>query len=53
MACGFQKPKPGPQDLESHAKSLAWPGFSWPALASLSLQARAGTPLCVKHMLDI
>jgi len=37
MACGFQKSKPRPQVLESHAKSLAWPGFG--------LQAEAGTSL--------
>jgi hypothetical protein len=44
-AHSFQESKPEPQALESHAESLAWPGFSWLALAGLSLQAKASTSL--------
>jgi hypothetical protein len=36
-AHGFQKSKPGPQALESHAKSPAWPGFSQLALFANSV----------------
>jgi hypothetical protein len=47
MAHGFQESKPEPQALESCAESLAWPGFSQPALAGLSLQAKASTSLLI------